>query len=96
MSAYMKIVWTPQAEQDRLEIFTYIAMDNPKAAITLDERFGEVVARLETFPDSGQPGKISGTRELFPHENYRIIYDVEGDTVFVLAVVHASRMWPPL
>ena len=72
----MTIVWTPQAEHDRLEIFTYIAMDNPFAAIALDERFGEVVGRLNMFPDSGQPGKISGTRELYPHENYRIVYEV--------------------
>ena len=92
----MNIVWTPQAEQDRLEIFTYIAMDNPKAAVELDERFSAVVARLDEFPKSGQPGEVSGTRELLPHENYRIVYDVEDDTVFILTVVHASRMWPPL
>jgi plasmid stabilization system protein ParE len=35
-----------------------------------------------------------GTRELIPHESYRLVYEVEGDTVWILALVHTARMWP--
>ena len=36
-----------------------------------------------------------GTRELIPHRSYRIVYEVGPETVWVLALVHTSRQWPP-
>lgn len=44
----------------------------------------------------GRPGKIPGTRELIPHENYRLVYEVQDDTVWVLALIHTARQWPPM
>ncbi len=44
----------------------------------------------------GRAGKISGTRELVPHESYRLVYEIEGETVWVLALVHTARQWPPI
>lgn len=35
----MKIVWRPMAEDDRENIFDYIALDNPQVALELDEAF---------------------------------------------------------
>jgi len=40
----------------------------------------------------GRSGKIPGTRELLPHESYRLVYEIVGETV--LALVHTSRRWP--
>jgi plasmid stabilization system protein ParE len=42
----------------------------------------------------GRTGLVPGTRELIPHESYRLVYEVEGDTVWILALVHTARMWP--
>lgn len=92
----MKARWTPEAEQDRIEIIEYIAGDNPRAALRMDELFGEAAARLAGFPHMGRTGKIAGTRELIPHENYRLVYQIEDETVWVLTLVHTSRQWPPL
>lgn len=92
----MKVRWTPEAEQDRIEIIEYIAGDNPRAALRMDELFGEAAARLAGFPHMGRTGKIAGTRELIPHENYRLVYQIEDETVWVLTLVHTSRQWPPL
>jgi toxin ParE1/3/4 len=36
-------------------------------------------------------GKIAGTRELIPYENYRLVYEIEGETVWVLALLHTAR-----
>ena len=93
----MKIVWTPEAELDREEIFDYIAADNPRAAVRMDELFDEAVARLRHFPLLGGVGTVAGTRELIPHPSYRVVYqvEVEGEAVWVLAVVHTARQWPP-
>jgi len=92
----VKVRWTSQAELDRVDILTYIAGDNVRAAIAMDELFGSAAARLADFPLLGRLGQISGTRELIAHENYRLIYEVaEADgTVWVLALIHTSRQWP--
>lgn len=92
----MIVRWTAAAEADRAEIFRYILAENPPAAIRLDELFGAAAGRLADHPRLGKPGKITGTRELIPHESYRLVYEVEGDTVWILALVHTARLWPPV
>ncbi|MDI1260575.1 type II toxin-antitoxin system RelE/ParE family toxin [Aquabacterium sp.] len=91
----MKVIWTPEAEQDREDIWLYIAADNPRAAIQIDALFSDATARLVDHPQIGRPGKIPGTRELIPHENYRLVYELDGEVVWVLALIHTSRRWPP-
>ena len=91
----MTVVWTPEALADRRAIHFYVREDNPSAAIAMDELFETAVQRLATMPRMGRPGIIEGTRELIPHENYRIVYEIVDDSVWVLALVHVRRQWPP-
>ncbi|MEO7939194.1 MAG: type II toxin-antitoxin system RelE/ParE family toxin [Burkholderiaceae bacterium] len=90
----MKVVWTSEAEQDRDDIWLHIAVDNIKAAARLDELFSDATARLADHPKLGRPGKIPGTRELIPHESYRLVYEFDGETVWVLTLVRTARQWP--
>lgn len=92
----MRVIWTPEAVDDRLVIWDYIATDNPQAAARMDELFSEATAKLADFPMRGRPGLIPGTRELFPHESYRLVYEIEGDTVWILTLIHTARRWPPV
>lgn len=92
----MKVVWTPEALQDRTDIWDTIAADSPTAAVRIDELFSSAVARLTQHPLLGKPGKVSGTRELIPHESYRLVYEVSGETVWILTLIHTSRRWPPI
>jgi len=92
----MRVVWTPEAEQDRDEVWEYISADSVAAAARMDELFSNAVAQLVDFPELGRAGKIAGTRELIPHENYRLVYEIDGNTVWMLALVHIARLWPPL
>lgn len=92
----MRVIWTPEAQQDRAEIWDYIAGDNPRAAARMDELFSDAAARLAEHPLLGKPGIIPGTRELIPHENYRLVYEIEDEAVWVLTLVHTARQWPPL
>ena len=92
----MKVVWTPEAQQDRAEVWDYIAADNPRAAARMDQLFSNAAARLATHPKRGRVGKIPGTRELIPHKSYRLVYEIEEETVWVLALVHTARLWPPV
>lgn len=76
-------------------MWDYIAADSPRAAARMDELFGKAAARLLDHPQLGRPGKIAGTRELIPHESYRIVYELHNDTVWILTLVHTARQWPP-
>lgn len=91
----MKLVWTPQAQQDRADVWDHIAADNPAAAAGIDELFSHAASRLTRHPMLGRPGRISGTRELIPHESYRLVYEIDGNTVWILTLVHTARQWPP-
>lgn len=64
----------------------------------MDELFSEAANMLAEFPNLGRMGIILGTRELIPHENYRLVYEVDetADTVWVMSLVHTVRQWPPV
>ncbi len=74
----------------------HIAADNPGAAARIDRLFSDAAASLADFPMRGRPGLVPGTREVFPHETYRLVYEVENDTVWILTLLHTARQWPPL
>lgn len=90
------IYWTPEATQDREHIYDWIEAENPSAAADLDEMFERKSAPLAAHSAMGRPGRVAGTRELVVHRNYILIYDVAGDNVRILRVLHARRQWPPM
>ncbi|WP_228768279.1 type II toxin-antitoxin system RelE/ParE family toxin [Limnohabitans sp. DM1] len=92
----MELFWTPEAIQDRDEIYDYIEADNPVAALAIDELFDEKAEQLVDHPGMGRPGREAGTRELVVHKNYILVYDATADSVRVLRVLHAARQWPAL
>lgn len=92
----MKLVWTRPAREDRKAIREYIATNNLSAALDLDELLSEKAASLVHHPSLGRPGRLQDTRELVAHRNYILIYDVAGDLVRILRVLHAARQWPPI
>ncbi|MDR6289351.1 MULTISPECIES: type II toxin-antitoxin system RelE/ParE family toxin [Inquilinus] len=90
----MKLQWTRAARADRRSIYEYIEADNPRAAIDLDGRFDDIATRLIDLPHLGRPGRVQGTRELVAHRNYVLVYEIAGDAVRILHVLHAARKWP--
>ena len=91
----MKLFWTPEAIQDREDIYDYIEADNPTAALDLDELLERKAMLLVDHPNLGRLGRVLDTRELVVHANFLLIYDVAGDLVRVLNVLHAARQRPP-
>jgi len=89
-----ELFWTPEATQDRDEIYDYIEADNPAAALALDELLAEKAGRLVDHPSLGRLGRVAGTCELVAHQDYILVYDVVGDLVRVLRVLHTARQWP--
>lgn len=62
----------------------------------MDEGFSQAAPRLMDHPRIGRQGIVPGTLELIPHEHYRLVYEVNGDTAWILVVAHTSRQWPPV
>lgn len=91
----MNVRWTPAALRDRADILDHIASDNPRAAARMDQLFSDAAASLSSLANRGRAGRVGGTRELIPHESYRLVYEVEAGTVWILALVHTARQWPP-
>ena len=90
----MRVIWTPEAEQDRVDIWNYVSEDKPGAAVQLDTLFSDAANSLAALPALGRPGKIPGTRELLPHQHYRLVYEIARETIWILALVHTARQWP--
>lgn len=91
----MNVVWTAAAIHNRKAIWKYIAAEDRDAANRLDRLFQAAAERLQDNPLLGRAGQVVGTRELFPHENYSLVYEVSATTVFILTLVHTARLWPP-
>lgn len=92
----MRVLWTPEAHQDRAVIWNYLCARDARAAARIDRLFSEAAARLADFPQLGHAGEVPGTRELTPHESYRMVYEIFEDTVWILALIHTRRQWPPV
>ncbi len=90
------VLWSHDAERDLDEILGYIAGDSPQAAIRVCERLERRAAALERVPFRGRVVPelarlgIDRWRELIesPH---RIVYEVSGRTVHVMAVLDGRR-----
>jgi toxin ParE1/3/4 len=92
----MRVIWSPEAEADRLAIFRLTASESVFAADALDVLFEEGADQLSDAPETGRPGSISATRDLTVHPNYKMVYAISADAIHILALVHTRRMWPPL
>jgi plasmid stabilization system protein ParE len=53
----VRIIWTPQALQDRTDVSSRIETENPQAASRTDELFSQAAFRLSDHPKLGKTGK---------------------------------------
>ena len=92
----MNLVWSPEAIADLNSIRAYIGQDDPAAARRVVARIVSLLrTRLIANPESGRIGRVAGTRELVVSSTPFIVpYRVRGDTIDILRVYHAARMWP--
>ena len=77
----MRVFWTPEALQDRIDIWDYISVDNPSAALKIDLIFSESASRLADHPQMGRTGKTTVTREWVVHASYRMVYEVSDESI---------------
>ena len=92
----MRVRWTKRARAQLLEIFDSIAADRPLTAERVVGRLRSATRALARQPLRGR--KVpefdnSAIRERLVSP-YRIIYTVQANDIFILAVYHGRRLLP--
>ena len=95
-----KIVWTLRSREDLHDIATFIAKDNPPAALKLGDMIFARVDSLEIFPELGRvvPERNQANIREIVVNNYRIVYRVRQKEKFleILRVWHGARGEPEI
>jgi toxin ParE1/3/4 len=88
-----KIIWSPEAVEDLIEIRNYIARDSESYAAGMVESVLESVDQLAEFPLMGRrvaEFDDDAIRELIVGP-YRVIYRTGRDSADIAAIVHGAR-----
>ena len=87
-----RVLRTPEARRDLVEIAAYIEGENPAAADRLLDQIEEKLRLLGEFPEMGAPREELRARlRSFPIGKYLIFYFPIADGIEVIRVVHGGR-----
>lgn len=90
----MKLLWTKESLLKLQEIETYIASDNPQAAMELIDK---IILSAESLTENPEKGRIipelsiSQIRELI-YKNYRIVCLLKKSSIEILTVFEGHRL----
>ena len=91
----MRLRWTAGALRDLENIVDHLFDKTPQHAPRLVRSIYEAVAGLRTFPNRRRAGKKAGTREfVMTSLPYVVVYQVSGDLVHVVRILHGAQQWP--
>lgn len=91
-----QVAWTASASDDLAEIAIYIAKDSEFYAAAVVSELVAAARSLDVFAQRGRvvpEYRTASVRELLIR-NYRLIYQLEDDAVYVLRIVHGARLIP--
>jgi antitoxin ParD1/3/4 len=96
MSRYQ---FTPQAADDLLDIWSFIAQDNPEAADRVEAAVFRACDLLCDSPRAGRTRKdLTGLPLRFwvvhPYPNYLIVYDPDKKPLLIVRILHGARDLP--
>jgi len=88
-----RIVQSPAARLELLQIFNAIAVDNLSAAERMIDRFDQVFHRLAVHPEMGEPMPNRRRKQIrrFPVNGYVVYYRPINDGVEILHIWHGAR-----
>lgn len=89
----MTVQWSPRALQQVQEIFEYIVRDRPHVAVEIVEGLFDTTELLAATPEMGTPWSPDqrGDIRFILFKTYRVLYRVDQDAVYVVAVRHTRR-----
>ena len=91
-SAMPRLIYSPQSEEDLLEIASYICQDNTAAAERWLERIAETLKLLSEMPAAGRlRPRLAPNLRSFPIGNYVLFYHPLSDGIQLVRVLHGAR-----
>jgi Plasmid stabilization system protein len=83
---------SPEAENDLLEIWLYIAEDQPTNADRYLDKLHEKARKLAEFPDlgRGRPELLEGLKS-FPVDRYNLYYTISQYKLILVRVLPGDR-----
>jgi plasmid stabilization system protein ParE len=93
MSAYFL---SPEADEDLMEIWSYIARDSARSADRVEQHIREACRMLSTKPHAGRlrPEFTSLPLRVWDvprYNNYLIVYDSTSSPVRIVRILHGAR-----
>lgn len=87
-----RIIRSPEAKADALEIWSYIAEDNPTAADRLLDRFDNLFRQLLAQPQLGKAvPELAVNLRFIPVGAYLIFYRLVENDIQVVRILHGAR-----
>jgi plasmid stabilization system protein ParE len=87
------VIWSLPARNDLRSIYDYIACDSKFYAKKIIDELIDLSESLTHFAERGRVVPEFGdenVRELFAY-SFRLIYEMRGQDIFILAVIHSKR-----
>lgn len=86
------VVFTPQAKRDLTGIADYIAIDNPRRAVTFIEELEERRIALGNAPHAPRRfPQLGADARILPYRNYIILYRILATEVSITRIIHGAR-----
>ena len=90
----MTIKWHPLARKDLIQLVTYIAAENPRAAYRMHDEIRRQIGILAKHPEAGRlaASQALGVGDCGDAIHRRL--SRHPVTVTILRVLHGARRWP--
>ena len=87
------LIWSETSKNDLKDIYSYIAQDSRHYAKSLINKINQSAKKLKYYPEIGRvvPEYQNLTIREIIFQNYRIIYQISENKIFILTVFHTSR-----
>jgi len=92
-----RLVRSARADEDLIDIWSYVASDDPAAADRLLDRLEDVLGKLAASPEMGvDRSDILSELRLFPVRDYLILFRRIPSGIEIVRVIHGARKWQDL
>jgi len=89
------LTWKRKAEESLQLNIEYYAAEDPRTAYRVMDEVIARAAALVDHPKMGRPGRLKKTRELVVNNTpFILIYQIIGEGIETLDVLHGAQQWP--
>ncbi|MBI4650302.1 type II toxin-antitoxin system RelE/ParE family toxin [Candidatus Desantisbacteria bacterium] len=98
MDKIEKLIWTEDGIKSFEDVIQYISYDSPYYASDFAKKILLSIEKLNTFPQIGRlvpEYSNPDIRELI-YQNYRIVYKINKNVIYLVLVIHGSHELPKI